>query len=104
VKQEPGEIPLQDAIRLVERARQAKLLTVQGWSYPVPLIRQLCDQPGAEGVRMYLAVNDDGDPTLVLVAVDESGRDMTDGSLMEFAWPCPPVCDPESPLAQGSSR
>ncbi len=98
---EPGEISLQEAIRFVERARQARLLTVNGWSYPTSLIRQLCAQAGAEGVRMYLAVNDEAAPTLVLVAVDTSGKDMTDGALMEYLWPCPPFCDPTSPLAQG---
>lgn len=98
---EPGEIPLQDAIRFVQRARQPELLPVKGWSCPVPLIRQLCDQPGADGLRMYLAVNDDGGPTLVLVAVDASGRDMTDGVLVEYLWPCPPFCDPDSPLSTG---
>lgn len=98
---EPGEIPLQDAIRFVQRAREAKLLPVNGWSYPTTLIRQLCDQAGADGVRMYLAVTDEGGPTLVLVAVDASGKDMTDGALMEYLWPCPPFCDPASPLVQG---
>lgn len=99
MSQDPGPISLQDAIRFVERARTAKLLPVHAWSYPVPLIRQLCDQKGADGVRMYLAVNDEGGPTLVLVATDTSGNDMTEGLLMEFAWPCPPACASNGPLA-----
>ncbi|HET9066746.1 MAG TPA: hypothetical protein VFN22_13075 [Gemmatimonadales bacterium] len=41
MSQEPGEIPLKDAIRFVQRARQAKLLTVNGWSYPTSLIRDV---------------------------------------------------------------
>lgn len=101
MSQEPGEIPLKDAIRFVQRARQAKLLTVNGWSYPTSLIRQLCDQAGAEGVRMYLGVNDEGGPTLVLVAVEASGNDMTDGAVMDYAWPCPPLCATNSPFTAG---
>lgn len=95
---DPGPIALPEAIRFVERARAAKLLPVHGWAYPASLLRQLVDQDGAEGVRMYLGMNDEGDPTLVLVAIDAAGNDLTQGVLMEYAWPCPPLCPDESPL------
>ncbi|HPF61429.1 MAG TPA: hypothetical protein PLI93_05135 [Gemmatimonadales bacterium] len=98
--QPPGPISLQDATRFVERARQADLLSILAWSYPSDLIRELCDQAGAGRVRLYLGVNDEDLPTIILLATDDAGKDMTSGIILDYAWPCPPECDSDSPLTR----
>jgi hypothetical protein len=60
----------------------------------------LLRQPGAIGMRIYLARHADSSLGFVLVAVDTSGSDMTSGALLETGFPCPPDCDLASPLTK----
>ena len=41
----------------------------------------------------------EGVATLVYLAVDKDGKDMTDGVIAEYAFPCPPDCDASSPFS-----
>jgi hypothetical protein len=91
-------IDLARAVQMVTRAREAKLLPVHGWRFDAPIVREILDQKGAAGIRMYMAVGDDGGPTLVLVGTDEEGNDMAQGTIAENAWPCPPYCDSRTPF------
>ena len=56
-------------------------------------------QPGCVGVRVYPGVHADGAVTWVLVGVDEAGRDIAEGELLQDPIWCPPDCDEVSPLA-----
>lgn len=58
-------------------------------------------------VRFYKAINDKGEETLVIVAVDANGKDVTyykdkDGNLQsgvfDFTKPCPDTCDGDGGL------
>ncbi len=49
-------------------------------------------QPGCTGLRMYYAKHKDGSPTLVIVGVDHNGDDITTGTVLQYAIPCPPDC------------
>lgn len=93
-------IDLARAVQMVTRARDAKLLPVHGWRFDAPIVREILDQKGAGGIRMYLAVGDDGGPTLVLVGTDAEGNDMAQGTIAEEAYPCPPFCPPDSDFAR----
>ena len=62
---------------------------------------RILKQDGCSGVRCYFAQKADESWTLVLVGVDEKGKDMAKGEIAEEAQPCPPICDPESPLGRG---
>jgi hypothetical protein len=53
-------------------------------------------------VRFYKAINDDGQETLVIVAVDANGNDVTyykdkngnlQSAIFDFTHPCPSTCD-----------
>jgi hypothetical protein len=52
--------------------------------------------------RGYLAIDETGNPTLLLVGVDSDGCDMIDEREDLFVYdankPCPAHCDPTSPL------
>jgi hypothetical protein len=63
-------------------------------------VDSLLRQPGAIGMRIYLARHADSTLGFVLVAVDTAGSDMTTGALLETGLPCPPFCDLASPLAK----
>jgi hypothetical protein len=58
-------------------------------------------------VRFYKGINDEGKETLVIVAVDSNGKDVTyykdkDGNLQsgifDFTKPCPDTCDGDDDL------
>lgn len=61
-------------------------------------VMELLLQQGCWGVRIYRGFDEQGVPCFVLVGVDEKGRDLTSGVLLEKGLPCPPFCDDESPL------
>ncbi|MEN9973662.1 MAG: hypothetical protein RIS20_2009 [Bacteroidota bacterium] len=53
---------------------------------------ELLDQSECMGVRMYYAINDEGEKNLVIVGVDSNGDDMVDGLLLDRLIPCPKMC------------
>lgn len=60
--------------------------------------REVLTQPGCVGVRTYFALNAQSALTIVVVGVDESGNDMTNGVLLNRAYGCPAECPNDSPL------
>lgn len=85
----------------------------------------LLNQRGCRGIRIYLGRHEDGQLNLILVGVDRYGRDMLPGrrtvavpdtmamrsatadttstgdeggEAMQDSFPCPTLCDDESPL------
>lgn len=95
---DPHRISLQDAQIIVRRARGAPPRLVKGWSVDARIIREILAQPDATSLRAYLGAKEDGEATLVFVGVDSNGKDMTGGTIAEWVWPCPPVCDESSPF------
>jgi hypothetical protein len=72
-----------------------------GGAFTKHAIIALLNQPQAAYLRYYHARDEQGEPHLVLVAVDEEGNDMTNGSaaVLDTHFPCPPICPPmASPL------
>jgi len=73
--------------------------SIKGEFFGMNAIKTLLDQQGAIGMRIYYGKKDDGTPVLVIVAVNEDGTDMANGTIDERGYPCPPVCDGNSPLS-----
>jgi len=59
------------------------------------------DYPNAEGIRGYLGEDDNGNPKLVMVAVDSNGDDILT-TVYDHASPCPNDCDTGSVLNNGN--
>jgi len=60
---------------------------------------ELLNQADCIGVRIYNGVDPEtGKMNLVIVGMDGTGSDMTDGLILEKFGFCPPVCDVKSPL------
>ncbi|MFN5554964.1 MAG: hypothetical protein ACK48F_02010 [Chryseotalea sp.] len=66
------------------------------------LVRKLLDQPGAVGLRLYYALDDDGNRQIFYVAVDAQGNDLLPSEkaktkgveymLLDASWGCPYTC------------
>ncbi|WLT33120.1 hypothetical protein [Geothrix sp. PMB-07] len=54
----------------------------------------LLAQPGAAGIRIYHAKHKDGSPTMVMVAVDNAGKDLDSAQsvFIQNGHECPPFC------------
>lgn len=57
----------------------------------------LLNQAGVVAVRTYFAI-DNGILTTVVVGVDSTGEDITQGVILGDALPCPFICPINSPL------
>lgn len=93
-------ISLPDAIAMVQQARKSAPTMVNGWNIDASIIREILAQPGAEGLRAYMASTAEGVATLVYLAVDKDGKDMADGVIADYSIPCPPSCDADSPFSK----
>jgi len=91
------KITLAAAVALTRRFREtAGPKTERGGMFHRAQLDQLLAQPGCMGLRFYQGRNADGSFAMVLVGVDVTGSDMTDGDILEQHYPCPPYCgDPD---------
>ncbi len=55
-------------------------------------IASICNQSGAAGMRIYFAINDNNEPTVVLIGAAEDGTDLENGIIVERGVLCPPIC------------
>ena len=97
----PHKILLSEAVAMTARARAKGTLPIHAWRFNRDIFDSILAQPGASGIRIYFAIDANGQPTLVLVGSDGAEKDMVQGEIGEVAWPCPPFCDPGSPLVTG---
>jgi len=110
-------ITLFEAVELTQRYRKAAPASEHGGFFWAEGFRDVLDQPGCVGLRYYHGLDDDGQYRIVIVGVDASGADMVKPAkqrasaqaakaavgeatavLLDRSWPCPPMCDPNSPL------
>ena len=97
--QEIQSISLTDAAALTHNYMSAGAAGMrQAEFFSQASIKNILNQNGCIGIRIYYGKKTDGTPVLVLVGVDAQGGDMTDGPLTEKGFPCPPICDSTSSL------
>ncbi len=56
------------------------------------IINQILEQEGCMGIRIFNALDDEGNAKLIIVGADQEESDQTNGILAEFAKPCPAIC------------
>ncbi|MBR9977976.1 MAG: hypothetical protein KFH87_07800, partial [Bacteroidetes bacterium] len=71
---------------------------IKGGFFGRAAIEQVLSQEGVVGIRYYYAKENNERPVLIMVGVDEHGRDLVDGFLAERSVPCPPFCGDFNPL------
>jgi len=85
---------------------------VNAFNIPLEDLTQLLKEP-LDGVRAYLGVNDDNTAKLMLVGttydadtdtfydmLPKEAKTKKQGEIYDFTNPCPPGCDPTSPLTK----
>jgi hypothetical protein len=91
-------ITLEEAAAHTKRHRDAKVHAVNAGAFHKDQVLELLNQPGCVGLRIYHGRDKDGSPTFVLAAMDKADNDLTSGILLEWLYPCPPVCGANNPL------
>ena len=96
---EDHTISIEDASALTRNYRmQAGKGAIKGGFFGRAAIEQVLSQEGVVGIRYYYAKENNERPVLILVGVDEFGKDLYEGFVCERAMPCPPYCGGFNPL------
>ncbi|MCX8056758.1 MAG: hypothetical protein N3F03_03995 [Ignavibacteria bacterium] len=95
---EEHQISLEEAIKLIQNFRsKQKGEGIKAHYFGKEALMKLLEQEGCVGLRIYYASQEDGTPELVIVGVNEEGKDLV-GMVLDRSWFCPPYCDGESML------
>ncbi|MBL7826371.1 MAG: hypothetical protein JNJ57_07055 [Saprospiraceae bacterium] len=101
-------IPLQTAVNWTTAWRTSNPNSVKAFKIDLQEINDLLQETGTTAIRVYFGV-ENGAEKLILVAVNSAGQDIINpivsgakiSGTYDFNSPCPPVCDPSSPLVTG---
>lgn len=97
--EEDHSIDIEDAVKLTENYREVAGTPPQLANYfSGSAISSVLAQTGCVGIRIYYAIKENGEKTLVIVGVKADGEDLDDGVILEYALPCPPDCPTASKL------
>ena len=92
-------ISLEAAALLTRRYREdAGKGAQKAGAFHADQVGELLAQKGCVALRIYYGKSEDGTDTIILVGVDANDKDITGGVLLEFGFPCPPLCDDGSGL------
>jgi cytochrome b len=97
-QQHEHDVSLTHARELIARSKRANPGQPAAGAITRVALDALLAQDGCAGVRMYYGQNEDGNRTLVLVAMDEFGNDLDEGLIMDYLMICPPFCAMNSAL------
>lgn len=93
------EVLLDSAKKYIANLKKdATQMKIKGGMFYRDVFDKMLTQKGVVGLRFYFAKTDDGNPTLVAVGVDSTGKDMTAGVIAQSIYPCPPFCDSSTDL------
>lgn len=95
---EGGQITLNEAMIMTKTYRdQAPLGAKMSFAVGEDLIHRILSQKDCKGLRVYNAINEFGDATLVFIGINHLGQDLYNGLIVDKVLPCPPICR-ETPL------
>ena len=106
--QSPYLIPLQTAVNWTTAWRNANTNSIKAFQINMNEVNDMLKEAGTTSIRLYFGL-DNGVEKLALVAVNANGQDIinptVEGQVIsgtyDFCTPCPPTCDPYSPLLTG---
>ncbi|EJF08103.1 MULTISPECIES: hypothetical protein [Pontibacter] len=96
---EGGPIDRAQAKRWTAKYRSSGRGKTNSHLFGADTVRKLLEQEGCVGMRIYYALDDNGEQQLLLVGTDEEGSDMTEGLILDLSSPCPPDCSVSGELA-----
>jgi hypothetical protein len=92
---EGSAISLATGSNMTSNYRKNNPDAILGHFFGSDLLRQILDQDGCKGIRMYYAEDDDGNKELVIVGADADENDMLD-LIGDVSHQCPPCGTPNS--------
>lgn len=95
---EGEEFPLETASEWTANYRAANPDSTKAHFFGNVILSKILAQTGCVGLRMYYALDDNGDKQMIVVGVDSDGEDQFMKVIAERSWPCPPYCGGGSPL------
>ena len=93
-------ISLAAAAALTKRYQTANPKAEKAEAFHSDQVKGMLSQAGCVGMRLYYGLNSDGTPAMVLTGIDSSDSDLT-GTILEYGFPCPPICGGTSTLNNG---
>ncbi|MDI1234734.1 MAG: hypothetical protein PSX81_10670 [bacterium] len=87
-----GQISLPSAIQWTTNFRNQNPTAVKAHFFGNVIINEILNQPGCIGLRLYNAIDDNNQPQILLVGVDNNNNDMTNGIIADMSQPCPTQC------------
>lgn len=95
------EVSLDSAKKFIKNLENdAVQMKMKGGMFFRDVFDKILSQKGCVGIRYYYAKLDNGSPTLVIVGVDSTGKDMMQATIGEAVYPCPPFCDAKTSLGE----
>lgn len=70
----------------------------RAFCYSKTNLNSILNQTSCVGIRIYNAIDNDGEACQVLVGIDSSGNDLTSGVILDRGDKCPMICATNSPL------
>lgn len=89
---EGGPIERADARRWTANYRASGTGKTNSHLFGAETVKQLLEQPGCVGLRLYYALNDEGQQQMLLVATDAEGSDLPESDVLDKSMICPPDC------------
>lgn len=94
---EGGQITLSEGANLTSKYRDDNPGETIAHFFGKDILKQILNQEGCMGIRMYYGVSDKGEKELVIVGTDGSEDDMLD-LVADLSMPCPSRCSSPNPL------
>lgn len=95
---EDHAITLQEASDWTANYRNANPGQTQGHFFGKNAISAILNQSGCVGIRIYYALDENGQKQLIITGVDSNENDLYNGLLAERSFHCPPDCGASNPL------
>lgn len=99
---EGGSVSLETLQIAVKKYKEKNPDSIDSHFFGKECINQLLNQPGSVGIRVVYGIDENDEPQLFLVSVDESEKSLLPGSgtdkgggdflIMDLSKPCPPYC------------
>lgn len=89
---EGDQIELETAAAWTKNYRGAHPEETKGHFFGKDILNDILNQTGCMGIRMYYAIDDDGNKQMVLAGANTDEDDMDSGVVADISVLCPPSC------------
>lgn len=88
---EGGQISLDEGANMTSRYREENPNEIKGHFFGKDILKEILNQDGCMGIRMYYGINEKGEKELVIVGADSDQNDMLE-IVGDISLPCPSRC------------